>query len=102
MHDTHHGEDMVETEEDANHRKEEEGKGKDDLDKKKKVERHHYEPYIKNSFLSKLTRVFPFRFLRDEYAPLMKLIMKYFICEERFPASMPITSSCSCTSPGCG
>ena len=52
--------------------------------KKKKVERHHYEPYIKASFLSQLTRVFPFRFLRDEYAPHMKLIMKYFSCEGRF------------------
>ena len=52
--------------------------------KKKKVERHHYEPYIKGSCLSHLTRVFPFRFLKYEYAPLMKLIMKYFICEGMF------------------
>ena len=52
--------------------------------KKKKVERHFYEPYIKNSCLSQLTRVFPFRFLRDEYAPLMRLIIKYFSCEGRF------------------
>ena len=52
--------------------------------KKKKVQRHHYESYIKNSCLSQLTRVFPFRFLRDEYAPLMRLIMKYFSCEGRF------------------
>ena len=44
--------------------------------KKKKVERHHYEPYIKASCLSQLMRVFPLKFLRDEYAPLMKLIMK--------------------------
>ena len=52
--------------------------------KKRKVERHHYEPYIKASCLSQLTRVFPFRFLIDEYALLMKLIMKYFSCEGRF------------------
>ena len=52
--------------------------------KKKKVERHHYETYIKNNCLSQLTRVFPFRFLREEYAPLMRLIMKYFSCEGRF------------------
>ena len=52
--------------------------------KNKKVERHHYEPYIKDSCLSQLTRVFPFRFMKDEYAPLMKLIMKYFSCEGRF------------------
>ena len=30
--------------------------------KKKKVDRHHYEPYIKASCLRHLTRVFPFRF----------------------------------------
>jgi len=52
--------------------------------KKKKVVRHHYEPYIKANYLKQLTRVFPFRFLKDEYAPLMKLIMKYFSCEGRF------------------
>ena len=52
--------------------------------KKQKVDRQHYEPYIKASFLRQLTRVFPFRYLKDEYAPLMKLIMKYFSCEGRF------------------
>lgn len=31
-----------------------------------------------------LTGVFPFRFLRNEYAPLMRLIMRYFTCEGRF------------------
>jgi len=56
----------------------------DQWHKKKKVERHHYEPYIKSSYLRQLTRVFPFKSLRDEYAPLMKLIMKYFSCEGRF------------------
>lgn len=38
MHDTHQGEDMAETGEDAGHKKEEEGKGEDDLDKKKEAE----------------------------------------------------------------
>jgi len=52
--------------------------------KKKKVELHHYDPYIKNSCLSQFTRDFPFRFLKEEYAPLMRLIMKYFSCEGRF------------------
>ena len=52
--------------------------------KKKKVDRQHYEPYLKARFLSQLTRVFPFRYLKDEYAPLMRLIMKYFSCEGRF------------------
>jgi len=49
-----------------------------------KLEREIYEPYIKTSCLSQLTRVFPFRILRDDYAPLMRLIMKYFSCEGRF------------------
>ncbi len=52
--------------------------------KKQKVDRQHYEPYIKATFLRQLQRVFPFRYLKDEYAPPMKLIMKYFSCEGRF------------------
>ena len=48
--------------------------------KKKRVDRKHYEPYIKARFLNELTRVFPFRYLKDEYAPLMRLIMEYFSC----------------------
>ena len=44
----------------------------------------HYEPYIKPSFVKKLNRVFSFRFLKDSYAPLMKLIIKYFSCEGWF------------------
>ncbi len=48
------------------------------------LERELYEPYIKASCLSHLMRVFPFRYLRDDYAPLMRLIMKYFNCEGRF------------------
>lgn len=43
--------------------------------KKKKVDRQYYDPYIKASYLRHLTRFFPFRYLKDEYAPLMKLIM---------------------------
>lgn len=31
-----------------------------------------------------INRVFPFRYLRDTYAPLMKLIIKYFTCEGGF------------------
>lgn len=52
--------------------------------KKKKVDRQHNEAYIKARFLRHLTRVFPFRYLKDEYAPLIKLIMKYFNCDGRF------------------
>ena len=52
--------------------------------KKQKVDRQHYEPYIKANCLRQLTRVFPLRYLKDEYAPLMKLIMKYLSSEGRF------------------
>ena len=34
--------------------------------------------------MRQLSRVFPFRFLKDEYAPLMKLIIRYFSCEGHF------------------
>ena len=44
----------------------------------------HYEPYIRPSFVKQLKRVFPFRFLKDSYVPLMKLIIRYFSCEGRF------------------
>ena len=48
------------------------------------MEKVHYEPYIRPSFVKQLSRVFPFRFLKDSYVPLMKLIIKYFICEGHF------------------
>ena len=51
---------------------------------KKKIDKEHYEPYIKPGYLRQLSRVFPFRYLKDSYAPLMKLIMKYFSCEGHF------------------
>ena len=52
--------------------------------KRQQIDRKHYELYIKPSYLRQLSRVFPFRYLKDPYAPLMKLIMKYFSCEGRF------------------
>ena len=48
------------------------------------VDREHYEPYIKAGFQRQISRVFPFRYLQDTYAPLMKLIIKYFSYEGRF------------------
>jgi len=52
--------------------------------KRQKIDKEHYEPYIKPSYLRQLSRVFPFRYLKNSYAPLMKLIMKYFSCEGQF------------------
>lgn len=48
------------------------------------VDKEHYELHIKVGYHKKISRVFPFRYLHDTYAPLMKLIIKYFSCEGRF------------------
>ena len=48
------------------------------------MDKEHYEPYIKVGYQKKISRVFPFKYLQDTYAPLMKLIIKYFSCEGRF------------------
>ena len=52
--------------------------------KRQNISKQNYEPYIKARYHSQLGRVFPFKFLEDWYVPLMKLIIKYFTCEERF------------------
>jgi len=52
--------------------------------KRQLLDRFYYEPYIKPSYMRHLSIVFPFRVLRDEFAPLMKLIIRYFSCEGRF------------------
>ena len=44
----------------------------------------HYELYIRPSYVRQLSQVFPFRFLKESHAPLMKLIIRYFSCEGRF------------------
>jgi len=38
----------------------------------------------KAGFQRQISRVFPFKYLQDTYAPLMKLIIKYFSCEGIF------------------
>jgi len=52
--------------------------------KRKQIGRENYETYIKHGYLRQLIRVFPFRYLKGSYAPLMKLIMNYFSCEGQF------------------
>jgi len=52
--------------------------------KRKMLDSIQYEPFIRPAFMRHLTGVFPFRFLRSEYAPMMRLIMLYFTCEGRF------------------
>ena len=48
------------------------------------MERVHYEPYIRTSYVRQLSNIFPFFFLKESYAPLMRLIIRYFGCEGRF------------------
>jgi len=52
--------------------------------KRKMLDYVYFEPYVRPAFMSHLSGVFPFRFLRGEYAPIMRLIMHYFTCEGRF------------------
>jgi len=56
----------------------------EECNKKMQVEKVHYEPYIRPSYVTQLSKVFPFRFLKEAYAPLMRLIIRYFSCEGRF------------------
>jgi len=52
--------------------------------KRQNISKQHFEPYIKAKYHDKLSRVFPFKFLEDQFIPVMKLIIKYFTCEGRF------------------
>jgi hypothetical protein len=45
----------------------------------------HYRPFFKGDYKEGIKKVFPFGQLLEKYAPLMKIIMKYFSCEGRFP-----------------
>jgi len=56
----------------------------EEWNKRQQLDRAYYEPYIRPGYLRQLSRVFPFRFLKEEYAPLMKLIIRYFSCEGHF------------------
>ena len=44
----------------------------------------NYKVFLKPHYKDTPTHIFPFRQLLDRYAPLMKMIMKYFTCEGRF------------------
>jgi len=48
------------------------------------LDEHYYESYIKPKYKNEAKIIFPFRFLEDKYAPMMKIIMKYFTCEGIF------------------
>ena len=44
----------------------------------------YYEPYLKPRYKDHNKSIFPFFHLLDIYAPMMRIIMKYFTCEGRF------------------
>ena len=52
--------------------------------KSKDLEDKYYEPFIKPRYRNERRRFFPFNYLLDRYAPMMKIIMKYFSCEGGF------------------
>lgn len=52
--------------------------------KRQLLEKSYYAPYIEPGYMRHLSRVFPFHYLNDQFAPLMKLIIRYFSCEGRF------------------
>ena len=52
--------------------------------KRKMLDFIFFEPYVRPSFVSHLSGIFPSRFLWAEYVSIMKLIMQYFTCDGRF------------------
>ena len=52
--------------------------------KSKDLDDCYYEAYIKLRYKNEGKRVFPCNYLLDRYAPMMKIIMKYFSYEGRF------------------
>ena len=45
---------------------------------------NHYQPFLKPRYQADCKTIFPFSHILERYAPLMKVIMKYFTCEGRF------------------
>lgn len=44
----------------------------------------NYKPFIKGHYRHNIKKVFPFAQPLEKFAPLMRVIMKYFTCEGRF------------------
>ncbi len=44
----------------------------------------NYKPFLKPHYKDAPKHIFPFRQFLDRYAPLIKMIMRYFTCEGRF------------------
>ena len=52
--------------------------------KQTNLEMSYFEPYLKPRYKDHHKSIFPFSYLLDRYAPMMRIIMKYFTCEGRF------------------
>ena len=47
----------------------------EEWNKRQQLDRAYYEPYIRPGYLRQLSRVFPFRFLKDEYTPMLFIFL---------------------------
>ena len=52
--------------------------------KSQDLDDHYFEPYLKTRYKNEGRKFFPFSLLLSKYAPVMKIIMRYFTCEGRF------------------
>ena len=43
-----------------------------------------YKPYLKSQYKGAHSHMFPFKYLLEKFAPLMKVVIKFFTCEGRF------------------
>ena len=52
--------------------------------KQANLDMSYFEPYLKPRYKDHNKSTFPFSHLLDRYAPMMRIIIKYFTCEGRF------------------
>ena len=52
--------------------------------KQSHLDSNDYKPFLKPEHREACPSIFPFSYLLASYAPIMKIIMKYFTCEGRF------------------
>jgi len=52
--------------------------------KAQNLDDQYYQPYLKPRYRNERKKLFPFSHLLDKYAPMMKIIMKYFTFEGIF------------------
>ena len=52
--------------------------------KQANLDMSYFEPYLNPKYKDCNKSIFPFSHFLDRYAPMMRIIMKYFTCEGRF------------------